>query len=111
MRGKSENDGLGPCRASAESGTAAAKKREEALTLPYAALKPSMRPLVLGNCSSGTIDFRISSVASQNFSCSALSSTTRRVDWELKDDGTCFAASLTMATISLSEMGASLLSP
>lgn len=62
-------------------------------------LKPDNLFSEEGNCSAGTMAFRISMAVDQNLLCSSPKRMRIRVDWELKEDGTwrrvCFTISWT----------------
>jgi hypothetical protein len=75
------------------------KKRERERTVPAEALNMPILPAVASQLSAGTMAFRISVVMSHSFSCSAPKRTTTRLDWELKEEGTCWRASLTISWI------------
>ena len=71
----------------------------------------SIFPLVASHPSAGTIGFKTSLCKSQSLSCSAPARKTTRVDWALKEDGTCLMIVARISWIRLSEIGEALESP
>jgi len=73
--------------------------------VPYALANIFMRLPVCSHWSSGTWALRMVETMSQNLSCSSLSRTTRRADWELKELGTSLMATRRISSIFWSSTG------